>query len=119
MIIFKLIPTELWCGLGFARPRFSKPWTTALPQIRFQNMRDTAPLAAQEASSAHYLLSQPSRDGTGKFYMGREIAQVMGHRGASWLQRPEREKKERTDLLISLLGPVSYTHLTLPTIYSV
>ncbi len=64
----------------------------------------TAPLAAQEASSAHYLRSQPSRDGTGKFYMGREIAQVMGHRGASWLQRPEREKKERTDLLISLLG---------------
>ena len=62
------------------------------------------PLAAQEAGSAHYLRSQPSRDGTGKFYMGREIAQVMGHRGASWLQRPEREKKERTDLLISLLG---------------
>ncbi|MCX2978708.1 class I SAM-dependent methyltransferase [Candidatus Marimicrobium litorale] len=58
---------------------------------------------AQEAGSDIYVYSQHSRDGTGKFYMGREIAQVMGHRGASWLQRPEREKKERTDLLLSLL----------------
>jgi hypothetical protein len=30
-------------------------------------------------------------DGIGKFYMGREIAQVMGHRGAGWLERPSRE----------------------------
>ncbi|MDB4476213.1 class I SAM-dependent methyltransferase [bacterium] len=60
-------------------------------------------VAAQEADSNVYVYSQPSRDGTGKFYMGREIAQVMGHRGAGWLQRPEREKKERTDLLLSLL----------------
>ena len=27
--------------------------------------------------------------------MGREIAQVMGHQGASWLDRPEREKEEQ------------------------
>ena len=32
--------------------------------------------------------------GTGKFYMGREIAQVMGYQGASWLERPERVKEE-------------------------
>ena len=42
----------------------------------------------------------PSRDGIGKFYMGREISQVMGHLGASWLERPKREQEERTDLLI-------------------
>ena len=34
-------------------------------------------------------------DGTGKFYMGREIAQVMGHQGAGWLDRPERENEEK------------------------
>jgi ubiquinone/menaquinone biosynthesis C-methylase UbiE len=33
-------------------------------------------------------------DGIGKFYMGREIAQVMGHQAAGWLERPEREKEE-------------------------
>jgi ubiquinone/menaquinone biosynthesis C-methylase UbiE len=33
-------------------------------------------------------------NGTGKFYMGREIAQVMGYQGAGWLERPERVKEE-------------------------
>src|SRR6187401_2957099 len=42
-------------------------------------------------------------DGIGKFYMGREIAHVMGHQAADWLERPEREKEERTDLLLPAL----------------
>jgi FkbM family methyltransferase len=48
----------------------------------------------------------PSRTagGSGKFYMGREIAQVMGHPGASWLERPERESEERPGLLVRALG---------------
>jgi SAM-dependent methyltransferase len=39
-------------------------------------------------------------NGTGKFYMGREIALVMGHEGADWLDRPEREVEEAPSLLI-------------------
>ncbi len=50
-----------------------------------------------------YTQGRASRDGIGKFYMGREISQVMGHLGAGWLERPEREREERTDLLIDLL----------------
>jgi len=42
-------------------------------------------------------------DGIGKFYLGREIADVMGHQAADWLERPEREREERTDLLVPLL----------------
>jgi len=34
-------------------------------------------------------------NGTGKFYMGREIAQVMGPGGIPWLDRPERESEEK------------------------
>src|SRR5258706_10474853 len=45
-----------------------------------------------------------SRDGIGKFYMGREIAHVMGHQAADWLERPEREEEERTTLLVESLG---------------
>jgi transglutaminase-like putative cysteine protease/ubiquinone/menaquinone biosynthesis C-methylase UbiE len=41
-----------------------------------------------------------TRDGTGRFYMGREIAQVMGHQAADWLERPEREAEEGTQLLV-------------------
>ena len=42
-------------------------------------------------------------NGIGKFYLGREIAHVMGHQAADWLERPEREKEERTDLLLPAL----------------
>lgn len=41
--------------------------------------------------------------GTGKFYMGREIAQVMGHQGADWLERPEREAEEHTTEMVEQL----------------
>ena len=44
-----------------------------------------------------------SRDGIGRRYFGRDIAQVMGHFAAGWLERPEREQEERTSLLLSLL----------------
>ena len=40
------------------------------------------------------------RDGIGKFYMGREIAHVMGYQGAEWLERPERIEEERPDQVV-------------------
>ena len=46
----------------------------------------------------------PSADGTGKVYMGREIAPVMGYQGAAWLERADREKEERTDILMRVLN---------------
>ena len=64
----------------------------------------TLALLNQPVSAAtdegHYQMVTPSRDGTGKLYMGREISHVMGHLGAGWLERPSREREERTDLLI-------------------
>jgi SAM-dependent methyltransferase len=42
-------------------------------------------------------------DGIGKFYMGREIAFVMGHQAADWLERPEREEEEHSQQLLKEL----------------
>jgi ubiquinone/menaquinone biosynthesis C-methylase UbiE len=42
-------------------------------------------------------------NGIGKFYMDREIAQVMGHLAADWLDRPEREQEEAPAKLIESL----------------
>jgi ubiquinone/menaquinone biosynthesis C-methylase UbiE len=42
-------------------------------------------------------------NGIGKFYMDREIAQVMGHLGADWLERPRRQQEERTDKILAAL----------------
>src|SRR5476651_359136 len=42
-------------------------------------------------------------NGIGKFYMGREIAYVMGWQGAGWLERPEREREEKVSKLMPAL----------------
>ncbi len=46
---------------------------------------------------------QHDPNGIGKFYFGREIAHVMGHQAADWLERPEREAEEKPDLLLDAL----------------
>lgn len=50
-----------------------------------------------------YQFTEPSRDGIGKVYLGREISQVMGHEGAYWLERPSRELQEHPQLVVNLL----------------
>src|SRR2546423_13270638 len=64
-------------------------------------------VASQDQASAqgpHYSYRQEhDPNGIGKFYMDREIAQVMGHQAADWLERPEREKEEQPNKLLSLL----------------
>ena len=42
-------------------------------------------------------------DGIGKFYMGREIAFVMGHQAADWLERANRDTEEQPDLVLKAL----------------
>ena len=56
-----------------------------------------------ERPAERYTRSPVSADGIGKRYMGREIAGVMGWQGAAWLEREEREREERTDLLLAAL----------------
>src|SRR5262245_36320013 len=42
-------------------------------------------------------------DGIGKFYLGREIAQVMGPGRILWLERSEREREEQPQPVIDAL----------------
>jgi SAM-dependent methyltransferase len=69
-------------GLGYARPQADDPKPD---ESRYEYRKDHDP------------------NGIGKFYMGREIAEVMGHEAAGWLERPEREKEEQPAKLIELL----------------
>jgi SAM-dependent methyltransferase len=52
-------------------------------------------------TSEIYAFKDGDYNGTGKWYMGREIAYVMGFQGISWLERPEREEEEKASKLIS------------------
>ena len=66
--------------------------------------RAATPSASSEGKPGLYKKAKPSADGIGKIYMGREIAGVMGWQGASWLEREERGREERPDLLLPELN---------------
>jgi protein-L-isoaspartate O-methyltransferase len=82
----RAVTTALVCAAG-ALPFALAAQTNHLP----------GPAPAYEIRTDH------DPDGIGKFYMGREIAHVMGHEAADWLERPEREAEERSTLLLSSL----------------
>lgn len=75
-LMLVVLPTTLW-----SEPGKQSPPKIKLPD-RYEIRRDHDP------------------DGTGKFYMGREIAHVMSYQGAGWLDRPEREKEEHVSKLL-------------------
>lgn len=57
---------------------------------------------AQSANTESiYSFKRGDFNGIGKWYMGREIAYVMGFQGIDWLERSEREKEENVSTLIN------------------
>ncbi len=48
-----------------------------------------------------YTFKKGDPNGIGKWYMGREIAYVMGFQGIDWLERSEREEEEKTTKLLN------------------
>ena len=83
LIVFSLVFGSAWALVQFE----PTPLTS-------QSSQQSARQQVYETRAVH------DPDGTGKFYMGREIAQVMGHQAASWLERPEREETEAPDQVI-------------------
>ena len=63
-----------------------------------------ASTGATQAVTDRYRSVPVNADGIGKTYMGRQIAHVMGWQGAGWLEREEREREERSDLLMRILA---------------
>ena len=56
--------------------------------------------AQQVTTTSKYTYKRGDFNGIGKWYMGREIAYVMGFQGIDWLERYEREKEENVSTLI-------------------
>jgi ubiquinone/menaquinone biosynthesis C-methylase UbiE len=63
-------------------------------------LRTDVPTAAPVDSAGYE--KRPPRDpnGIGRYYMGRQIAHVMGHEGADWLERSDRPQDEGTEILV-------------------
>lgn len=66
-------------------------------------LRGEPPGPRQRAVERYKTDTPTDPGGSGKFYMGREISLVMGHQGAGWLERPEREKEEQPKKLLKML----------------
>jgi len=83
------------------RQAVKSTWRRILVALGAMVFGTIAPLGSAQVE--RYVSGPASADGIGKRYMGREIAAVMGWQGAAWLEREEREREERTDLLVKAL----------------
>jgi len=95
----------LWTSLGVVAGI-----TTACTQLPMEsNVASQAGLRAatitSRAPDESGYESRPPRDpnGIARYYHGRQIAHVMGHEGADWLERDERTREEGTDALLKEL----------------
>ena len=69
----------------------------------FTNFTYTPVALAQDTPSYYRQKAIHNPDGIGKYYMNREIAQVMGHQAMMWLERPSRVTEEKPDLTVEEL----------------
>jgi len=81
-----------------------------VPHILFQLLIILAlcpGFSQNKTTSGNYTYKNGDPSGIGKWYMGREIAYVMGYQGMQWLDRPEREEEENTTTLLQnmAIGP--------------
>ena len=89
-------PADIGTGANAAVDAAAPVTTASTPEAASEAASETAPASI-------YGTCEPGEGGSGKTYMGREISEVMGHFGVGWLERSEREREERTDLLVEAL----------------
>lgn len=96
----------IWAGLGVAAVAGAACTQLPLESSAANPMGLRAStLQARPPDSAGYE-HRPPRDpnGIGLYYEGRQIAHVMGHEGADWLERPDRAQDEGTTQLLKALA---------------
>jgi precorrin-6B methylase 2 len=67
-------------------------------------LRAHTQVAAPQPNARYEVRANHDPNGTGRFYLGREIAQVMGAGGIPWLDRPEREGQEQPEVVIEAMS---------------
>jgi ubiquinone/menaquinone biosynthesis C-methylase UbiE len=67
-------------------------------------LKAAEPVLTSEAATNRYeFRHEHDPNGIGKFYLGREIAHVMGHQAADWLERSQRNAEEHPEQLVDEL----------------
>ena len=86
--------------------RIARPTLVVVLALAGGLLLPTPPAAQTPAVSAEspYLERPASRNGTGRFYLGREIGRVMPHQAAPWLERSSRLYEELPDRVVAEMG---------------
>ena len=71
-----------------------------LSSLTFQSCNSQKKEAESVENNEVYTYKSGDYNGIGKWYLGREIAHVMGFQGMEWLNRPEREQEENVSTLL-------------------
>ena len=88
---------------GLCSVALADPQSKDQPAPQREGTTETASKDAKPKSPSHYHEGRKTFDGTGKYYMGREIAYVMGHQAIRWLERSNRENEEAPSKAIAAL----------------
>ena len=91
-VLFALM--GFWIGRNSLRQEDPSAAEPPVPASPAPPPSSSPPPTPPPAPGPTYTTGPASLDGIGKFFMGREISQVMGHRGIKWLERGNREAQE-------------------------
>jgi SAM-dependent methyltransferase len=75
----------------------------AAPDAVTPSAASTSSVSSDVPPAGAYGECDPTPDGIGRTYFGREIAAFMTHQGIQWLERDSREAEERTSALLDAL----------------
>jgi SAM-dependent methyltransferase len=75
----------------------------ASPAAGTPSAASTSSVSSDIPPTGAYGECDPTPDGIGRTYFGREIAAFMTHQGIQWLERDSREAEERTSALLDAL----------------
>lgn len=89
---------------GFCVSAFADTESKDKPASKPESTTDGTKKKADPKKPGHYTEGRKTFDGTGKYYMGREIAYVMGHQAIRWLERKNREDEEAPSKAIAALN---------------
>jgi SAM-dependent methyltransferase len=86
-----------------APPAVAPLTQVAAPDAVTPSAASTSSVSSDIPPAGAYGECDPTPDGIGRTYFGREIAAFMTHQGIQWLERDSREAEERTSALLDAL----------------
>lgn len=99
-----LASTFVLVFLGAGAYKSLAPRRAVFPVVPVNLSAEQNQVPDSKAQSLYETRAIHDPNGTGKFYMGREIAQVMGPGGIEWLDRREREEEEHPAAVLDSLN---------------